>query len=167
MPRVLFVCTANRVRSPMAAELFRALLKQRRDDWRNWQVESAGTWAVPGQPVVVEVQSVLQSRGLDASQHRSRTVNGDMLEKADLVLVMEAHQHEALRLEYPEYGDRIYLLSEMVGQRFDIDDPIGGPLSDYEAAARNLQQVLSEGFANIIRMALEHESRRGSNPTGR
>jgi len=162
MPKVLFVCTANRVRSPMAAELFRALLKQKRNDWRNWQVESAGTWAMPGQPVVAEVQSVLQGRGLDASQHRSRTVHGDMLEQADLVLVMEAHQREALRLEYPEYKERIYLLSEMVGQHFDIDDPIGGPLSEYEAAARNLQQLLDEGFAKIVNLALENASKRGS-----
>src|SRR5690606_9548826 len=120
------VCTANRVRSPMAAELFRALLKQRRKAWREWRVESAGTWAMPGQLVVSEVQTVMARFGLDVSSHRSREVNGDILEQADLILVMEKNQREALRVEYPELAARVYLLTEMTGQTYDVPDPIGG-----------------------------------------
>lgn len=160
MPTVLFVCTANRVRSPMAAEMFRALLKQKRNDWRQWQVESAGTWAMPGQPVIGEVQSVLARYGLDVSSHRSREVNGDILARSDLVLVMEKNQREALWVEYPEYASRIYLLTEMTGQAYNIPDPIGGSLADYEQAAALIRDLLQEGFDRIVALALQHSRER-------
>jgi len=160
MPVVLFVCTANRVRSPMAAEMFRALLKQKRNDWRHWQVESAGTWAMPGQPVVGEVQSVLARYGLDVSSHRSREVNGDILARADLILVMEKNQREALCVEYPEHCSRIYLLTEMTGQAHNVPDPIGGSLADYEQAAVLIQSLLEEGFERIVALTLQHSRER-------
>lgn len=153
MPTVLFVCTANRVRSPMAAELFRALLKQRRKDWREWRVESAGTWAMPGQPVVSEVQTVMARFGLDVSSHRSREVNGDILEQADLILVMEKNQREALRVEYPELATRVYLLTEMTGQTYDVPDPIGGSLADFEQASALIRRLLEEGWDRIVALS--------------
>jgi len=74
MPSVLFVCTANRFRSPIAAALFLKALKDQGVKG-SWSVGSAGTWAVSGQPVLTSVLEVAQDYGLDLSTHRSRHVD--------------------------------------------------------------------------------------------
>jgi protein-tyrosine phosphatase len=70
----------------------------------------------------------MKTMGLDTSGHRSRRVTGEMMADFDLILTMEAGHKEALLVEFPELAGRIYMLSEMVGDRRDIADPIGGPL---------------------------------------
>jgi protein-tyrosine-phosphatase len=66
---------------------------------------------------------------------------------------MERGHKDALQDEFPGRSGRIYMLSEMVGQEEDIADPIGGSLEEYEAAARQLELILNEGFLKISRLA--------------
>lgn len=145
---VLFVCTANICRSPMAAALFAKKIKA----GLGWRVESAGTWAPEGQPAASRAQMVLRGRGLDLSQHRSRSVNREMLQEFDLILTMERGHKEALQAEFPEIAARVYMLSEMTGQVFNIEDPIGGPLSEYENTARELEDLLERGCERILQL---------------
>jgi protein-tyrosine-phosphatase len=124
MPSVLFVCTANRFRSPLAA----AFLTKALNDMgilKDWRVGSAGTWATPGQPALPNVVAAAQRYGLDLSAHSSRRVRRPLLSAYDLILVMQASHREALLTEFPELGQRLYLLSDVVERRsYDIPDSL-------------------------------------------
>ena len=150
MPSVLFICTGNIHRSPMAEALLKAKTATAKEQWI---IESAGTWAPKGEPASQEVQVVLGKAGLDVSAHRSRRVNRRILHGFNLILTMEANHKEALQVEFPELAGRIYMLSEMVGMKRDIDDPIGGPLVDFVDTAREIDRYLTEGFERIRELA--------------
>ena len=150
MPSILFVCTANICRSPMAMALFRAKLGEQADSWR---VESAGTWAADGEPAHPKAQLAIAERGLDLSRHYSRSVSRELLRQFNLILTMEISHKEALRLEFPEIAARVHLLSEMVGQTFNILDPVGGSEQDFRIAAQDIDQIISDGFERILQLA--------------
>ena len=152
MPRILFVCTANICRSPMAGALFRMIAAEKGVEG-DWLIDTAGTWGREGMNASEGAQAVMQARGIDLSNHRSRIVNRGIIEAADLVLTMESGHKEALQVEYPDLASRIYLLSEMAGGSAEISDPIGGPLSNYEETAREIERILREGFRRIERLA--------------
>jgi protein-tyrosine-phosphatase len=137
----------------MAEALFKARLQEKEVNWRSWRIESAGTWAVPGQPASLEAQQNMERRGLDISQHRSRLIDAKILEGFELILTMEAGQKEAIQIEFPAFANRIYLLSEMNGEIMNINDPFGGSWQDYETAANEIDLRLLKGLDRICRLA--------------
>lgn len=141
----------------MASVLFSALLHEKGEQ-ESWRVESAGTWAAEGLPAATGSQLALSSRGLDAQTHRSRRISKDLLAGFDLILTMEKGHKEALQIEFPDLAGRIFLLSEMVDEKFDVDDPIGGPLAGYEETAEKISKILKEGFDKISRLSTQGES---------
>jgi len=136
----------------MAAGLFAHLIQQS-GGAVDWQVSSAGTWAVENLPAMSLARSVMQQKTVDISHHRSRMLTGDMLRAADVVLVMTRHQHEAICAEFPAEASKVFLLSELIGQRFDIDDPIEGPEEDYRRCADDIQHILRTGYARLVQLA--------------
>ena len=151
MPAILFVCTANICRSPMASAIFKEMLRENQAP-QAWQVESAGTWALDGQSPADGSQTVMIERGLDISDHRSKSVSGELLQSFDLILTMEWGHKEALRTEFPEIASRIHLLSEMVNQTGNVDDPYGGPISGYEETASEIEELLEAGYEKILQL---------------
>lgn len=158
-PCVLFVCTANICRSPMAAALFSAQIKKVRSDWQDWQVESAGTWAPSDKPASKNSQKAMAKRGLDIRGHRSRSITAEIVADADLILTMEAGHKEALCLEFPFAASRIFLLNEMVGITESIADPYGLSMQEYEVTASWMENVIQNGMARMIAEALGDESK--------
>jgi protein-tyrosine-phosphatase len=152
MPAVLFVCTANICRSPMAAGLFKRVLEDKNPEG-DWQVESAGTWGLDGEPAAAGSLVVMENKGIDISDHRARSVDQNLLQAFDLILTMESGQKESMRMEFPESSDKIFLLSEMVDQKQDVDDPYGGVFSEYENAAEEIEKFILTGFDAIIHRA--------------
>jgi protein-tyrosine-phosphatase len=152
MRSVLFICTANRCRSPIAEVLLRQEVA-RRGEALQWQIQSAGTWTEPGLPATEFSQSVMARRQIDLAEHRSQPVDGELLRAADIVLVMTQHHREALQAEFPEIADRVYLLSELIDRSFDIEDPYGGSLDDYEACAGEIQNILTNGWPRLVELA--------------
>jgi len=132
--------------------LLRKMLEVRQVDGE-WQVESAGTWGLDGDSAAAGSQAVVNNLDIDISEHRARRVNYDMLSSYNLVLTMESGHKEALCVEFPDISDRIYMLSEMAGEKNDVDDPYGGAYSGYEQAAEDIQSYLEVGFDRIIQLA--------------
>lgn len=147
MPSVLFVCTGNSCRSPMAAAMFKQMVG---DDWR---VESAGIRAVDGMPATAEAQQEMASRGLNLSKHRARTVTEEMIHTFDLILTMEEGQKEALRVEFPLEAGKIYTLMGMSGLTGDVVDPIGKGKEEYHRTADEIASLLQAGKRQIIKLA--------------
>ncbi len=137
MPSVLFVCSANRFRSPLAAAIFEKALKEeekaRTSAWNigradDWQVTSAGLFAAPLQPVLPDVLAAAAQLGLDLSDHWSQRVEDLNLADYDLLLVMQESHRAALREHHPDLQDRIYLFSQVVDyDAYDIPDAYQSP----------------------------------------
>ena len=153
MPAVLFVCTANRIRSPLAAALFERRLAVRADA-ATWRVASAGTWADNGLPAMAAAQQVAADVGLDLSRHRSRRVEDLNLADFDLILTMTTGQAEALRVEMPGHAARILTLTEAaLGLAYDVDDPVGRPVAIYRRTLDELDDIIGRGLAPLVARA--------------
>lgn len=148
MPALLFVCTANQIRSPLAQELFKKLLIERNEQ-SSWRVESAGTWTFPDLPPLPMAVKAGDELGVDLRGHRSHIISGTYLAEFDLILVMEHRHKEALRTEFKEMAHKIRLLSEMVSTVESIPDPVSGGYQDYHDIASHIARILVEGFDTI------------------
>ncbi len=147
MPSVLFVCTANRYRSPIAAACFKNELLRRRNE-TDWNILSAGTWTVEGLPPMPEAIKQAKELGLDILEHRSRKITPQLIQQTDLILTMEKGQKEALQNEFRDSAAKISLFSEVVeGIPFDIPDPISDR-SDPEVASK-ICDLIHSGFEKI------------------
>lgn len=145
MRQVLFVCTANQCRSPMLEGLFRNQIDERGMAAR-WSAASAGTWAMEGEPATAHAIQALAEIGVDISAHRSRPVDAALFEASDFVFVMEFGHLEALRVEFPQAMGRLHLLSEWLGKKYEIRDPIGEPIQAYRNIVREFQALIEEGL---------------------
>jgi len=152
MPNILFVCTANRYRSVVAAACFRNELARRNKE-NEWSVSSAGTWAVNGLPAMTEAIILARELGLDIQNHQSQVISAEILQLADVVLVMEGGQKEALQVEFPEYRKKIFLLSESSkGVSFDIPDPVSGAALGIHIVPE-ICELIRTGFDQICSLA--------------
>jgi len=125
MPSILFVCTANRIRSPFAAALFKKLLTEVNPAGPAWEIASAGTWATTDLPVDSVVLDLASQWNLNFEDHKTRQVDHRLLNEFDLILVMEKGQKEALHYEFPQFAHKILLLTEICAPPYDFPDPHG------------------------------------------
>lgn len=150
---VLFVCTANRFRSPLAEAVFRKLLREHGIDM-NWDVGSAGSWTEGGLPPIPSAAWFRDQLGLDLSQHRSRSVSRELMTKYHLILVMEKGHKEALRVEFPEMSRKVWMLTELCDSPgYDIPDPATQPEETYLGVAREITALIEKCFPEICRLA--------------
>lgn len=149
---VLFVCTGNTCRSPLAAAGLRAELGP---DAERVHVESAGTSAWEGQPASEGSLRVARDAGLDLAEHRSRRLSGEMARGAELLFVMErSHRAAVEALGVP--ADRVRVLSDWPppGEPdLPVSDPFGGSQEAYEECWRRIRQHLQR-IVPHVRQAL-------------
>ena len=149
MSKILFVCTANQCRSPMAEVLFKQkLLEAGMTD--GWTVESAAAWGRAGEPATENARQVAAENGLYLYSHRSQRVEDLELNAFDLILVMQVGHQEGLRAEFPDLAERIHLLSEMSGPPYGVSDSAGEDIERYRRTWNEIEGLIKAGFHQII-----------------
>jgi protein-tyrosine-phosphatase len=131
---VLFVCTGNTCRSPLAAALWGVIAPGR-------PAASAGVGAWPGSPATDAARQVAREYGVSLDEHKARHVR-DVDEPVAHVYVMTRQQLERLLELRPEWSDRVELLTEAAGETGDIPDPLGASIEVYRGLAERLAALL-------------------------
>lgn len=158
MYKVLFVCTANICRTPMAEYYLNHLVKEEGLE-ELISVESAGTWAVEGMPAAESSQLVCAEEGLDLSNHRSQPIDLYLMKQADLVLCMSIDHKYDLSQIFPHLKDKIFTLKEYSNkttqQSISIADPYGRSIENYQETYKLITGEIDRVFAVIKKNARE------------
>jgi len=151
MKEIVFVCTGNTCRSPMAEGLLSAALPS---FWkREIAVSSAGTSAWEGQPASDGAVEALGEIGIDISAHRARMLTCEIVAGAALVVAL-ARCHRAVALELaPEAAERVLVIGELEPGRSDPDvrDPIGGGIDIYRQVRDDVERLVGLLLPHLAR----------------
>ncbi|MBN2045296.1 MAG: hypothetical protein JW757_09775 [Anaerolineales bacterium] len=156
MSGVLFVCTGNQCRSPLAEAKFKAMMEEY--GLTGWQIESAGTWIENGFPGDKRALAWAEKEGLNIRNHTTQRVNGKLLNQHDLIVVMEKGHQEALRSNYPNLNGKIMGLSELSGPFYDIPDPVSLPDEEFEEISKEVVNLVKKGFNEIVNRLMKTQN---------
>ncbi|MEW8972583.1 MAG: low molecular weight protein arginine phosphatase [Tissierellaceae bacterium] len=139
---ILFICTGNTCRSPMAEGILRELAKKKGLDIK---VKSAGLVATEDGDISRDAISTLKDIGIDISDIRSKSVNEDLIKEADLILTMSQRHKGNLTLKYPYIREKIFLLNEYAfDMNKDVVDPFGMGRKYYEETRNEIYRAIEE-----------------------
>ena len=152
MKTILFLCTGNVCRSPMAEGLFRHAVKGRGE----FRVLSAGIGAIDGQSPTPHSVQAMREIGIDISHQRSHALTSEMVRSADLILGMTHSHTDTVALLYPQASEKTFLLREfdetLEPYEKDISDPIGGSYRIYEDCRDQIEQ----GIVTLLKFMEQH-----------
>src|SRR6185295_16394218 len=147
MKTILFVCTGNVCRSPMAEGILRYALQGRGD----FRVLSAGLGAMEGQPPSAYAIQAVRELGIDISRQRSRMLTPEIVHQADFIFGMTHSHIDTVMLLYPHAAEKTFLLREFDETldlfEKDISDPIGGSYEVY----LNCRDQIEQGIVSLLR----------------
>lgn len=178
--KVLFVCTGNSCRSPIAEGILKKMLKENKLD--NFEVGSAGTSSLDGAFPSLFAIEIAKSRDVDLTRHRSHQLNKQILKKADLILAMSSEHLEHIRKmdekalkktcllkifpqHHPAFSSKTHT-GHPSGENFSmtenenkspdlsyIKDPIGGSMNDYNQCFWEIEKEIRRIFPELIKKA--------------
>jgi RpiB/LacA/LacB family sugar-phosphate isomerase len=152
MKTILFLCTGNICRSPMAEGLFRNAVKGRGD----FRVVSAGLGAVDGQPPTNHSVTAMKEIGIDIASQRSRALTAELVRSADYIFGMTHSHVDTVALLYPSAAEKTFLLREfdetLEPYEKDISDPIGSSYHVYVDCRDQIEQ----GIATLLKFMEQH-----------
>ncbi|MES2521127.1 MAG: low molecular weight protein arginine phosphatase [Gemmatimonadota bacterium] len=147
--RILFVCTGNTCRSPLAEVIARRLIEER--GLTGVTVASAGTSAWPDAPASDGALLIAMEAGLDLGDHRARVLSPDLVANADVVLAMGPHhldRAEALGGTGKSWMLTAYASDGAVAR--PVSDPFGGDLSVYRATFEELTHEIGAVLDRVV-----------------
>ncbi|WP_042463577.1 low molecular weight protein arginine phosphatase [Neobacillus dielmonensis] len=144
MQRILFVCTGNTCRSPMAE----AILKNKKIN--GIEVKSAGIYAANGSDASPNAKQVLKKNHIE-HDHFSTLLSRTEVDWADLILTMTSSHKYAIQQHYPGAINKVYTLKEFTGENYehDVSDPFGGPVQVYEETFQELNQLIDKALEKL------------------
>ena len=153
---ILFVCSGNICRSPLAEALLRhkiSSLKKASTATQialNIQVKSAGTAASAGHPMAFAMELILEEQAID-STHQSQRLNWELLNWSELILTMTRPQKILLISQFPYSASKLFTLNEYVGNAAhpDIEDPNGTDLESYRQCATEIETACDRLLAQL------------------
>jgi protein arginine phosphatase len=150
---ILFVCTGNTCRSPMAQAMLQARLTGGLRE--RVRVSSAGTHAHPGMPASANTVAALVRAGIVPGGHRSRPLTREILAESDLVLAIAPEHREWIVELSPEAAGKTFVLSSFAADKtatgdLAVHDPIGGSLEIYEETYRRIGVHLDRILPRIL-----------------
>lgn len=150
---VLFVCTGNTCRSPMAEGALRRLLEEARPE--KFEVISAGTMGASGYPATMYAVEAAKLRDADISNHQSQPLTSQLIESVDLIFGMtSSHVAEVLRLADDAQG-KTYLFKNFPDSNHHgegVDDPIGQSLERYNETFLEISEYLDRQVDEIVKL---------------
>lgn len=160
--KVLFVCTGNTCRSPMAEGILKSALKKM--GVKHVEVKSAGTHGLHFAPVSVFAAQIAKTKGVDLFRHRSRELTGEMIKGTNLILVMAPeHLDYIIRME-PAAASKTFLLKafarvtgashkDIEAGVLSVKDPIGGSLEDYQRSFSEIEMEIERILPELLQRA--------------
>ncbi|OAT79575.1 phosphatase [Bacillus sp. MKU004] len=140
MMRILFVCTGNTCRSPMAEAVMRHRGKEQ------FEVKSSGVFAMDGSDASFQAKEVLKENDIK-HEHASSTLRKKDIDWADYVFTMTAHHKWTIMDQYPESSDKVFTLKEYVledPENMDVSDPFGGSVDIYRHTYKELDSLIGQ-----------------------
>lgn len=144
--KVLFVCTGNTCRSPMAEGLFNDIMSKENKAHIGY---SSGLFA-DGSPVSLNSVLAMNKKGIDISKHCSIQVSREMIESADLILTMTSSHKQMINSAFPEFSEKIFTLNEWAGTSGDVTDPYGGTEEEYSNCCDMIEDLIKRGCKNNL-----------------
>lgn len=141
MLRILFVCSGNTCRSPIAEYLCKSILVNHKEI----EISSAGIFARENDKPSSYAVEVMEEKGIDISSHRSRKLNRTLVEEASLIFVMTNEQAKLLKELFPEFEYKIFTLGSE-----DIEDPYGGSIEKYREIRDKIEEEIKKFVKNMF-----------------
>lgn len=142
MKKILFVCTGNTCRSPMAQALFNKLVTEKGLE-RYLSADSVGLYVTPDskKPSSNTIKVMKEKYGIDVEEYRPKNINYDSIKEADIILCMQASMKNVLnQIDIPKAD--VDTLTHYVGKEGDVIDPFGGDEAEYLACAENINELI-------------------------
>lgn len=145
--QVLFVCTGNTCRSPMARFIFDKIISERRMN-DVIKSDSCGIFAGPDMPMSENARRALEKQSVKHVEHSSKSVTEELIRASDIVFCMERAQVEHIKDMCPDAGCKVMLLDT---DDSDISDPIGMPLDVYEECLTKIINAINARLSELLK----------------
>jgi len=140
--RLVFICSGNTCRSPMAKGLFIKHLEERNIELQdNIEVITAGTHPNTGESASPGARTAMEEIGVDISDHKAQPVTESLLSEADWIVTMTRGHRDYLIRVFGE-NEKLFTLYGFLGQEKDVLDPYGGDMDTYRDCRDELQQLM-------------------------
>ncbi|MDF3130028.1 low molecular weight protein arginine phosphatase [Kiritimatiellaeota bacterium B1221] len=151
--QILFVCTGNTCRSPMAEAYARHLCRS----IEGWHFASAGVFAREGQPASPQAVTVMAESGIDISGHLSRQLTPQRADESDYIVALTEGHADLIRENFPEAVDKIHTLHSFnpANAGRDVLDPFGGSVESYRKTRDEIESALSDLILTVVTPSLK------------